>query len=71
MKNVAFDASLDKRDTESQTYGCRHTNPEICKKNYLANICAFVRKDGVCKSPSAAWARQYQILVAMEGKKTI
>jgi len=64
MEKVAFDAKLDKRDTEFQTYGCRHTNPEICKKNGLPNICAFARGDGICKSPSRAWAKQYRKMVS-------
>ena len=62
MNVVAFNAPLDEKDTEYQTYGCRHTNPSICKKNGLNGVCAFVREDGMCKSPSRAWARQYRRL---------
>ena len=62
MNIVAFNALLDKRDTESQTFGCRHANPEICKKNGLTNVCAFEREDGICKSPSSAWPKQYRKL---------
>ena len=71
MRIVRFNAPLNKQDTESQTYGCRHTNPEICKKNGLMDICALVRKDGICKSPSTAWVKQYQLLASMneQGKK--
>jgi len=59
---IAFSAPLNEQDTEYQTYGCRHTNPEICKKNGLASVCAFIREDGICKSPSLAWVKQYRIL---------
>ena len=62
---VKFNAPLNKGDTESQTDGCRHTNPEICKKNGLIDMCAFVRKDGICKRPSKSWAKQYQFLASM------
>ena len=61
---VAFSAPLNKQDSEFQTYGCRHTNPEICKKNGLFNVCAFVREDRICESPSSAWAKQYRHLVS-------
>lgn len=61
-KTVKFDAPLSELDTETQTFGCRHTDPEICKKNGLADVCAFAREDGICKSPSKAWQRQYRRL---------
>ena len=33
MKNqAAFHAPLNPRDTEKQTEGCRHTQPDICAK---------------------------------------
>lgn len=63
MNIVKFNAPLNKLDTESQTYGCRQNNPEICKKNGLIDVCAFAREDGICKSPSSAWARQYLKLI--------
>ena len=62
MNIVAFSAPLNKRDTEYQTYGCRQRNPGICRNNGLADVCAFVRKDGICKKPSRAWVKQYQRL---------
>ena len=34
-------APLNDGDTESQTYGCRATNPDICKKYYVEGTCAF------------------------------
>lgn len=27
---IPFDAPLNKKDTEAQTYGCRQNNPNIC-----------------------------------------
>lgn len=57
-----LDEPLCNLDSASQTYGCRHTNPDICKNNMLAGICAFTRKDGICKSPSKAWRKQYRFL---------
>ena len=56
---VPFIAPLNADDTETQTYGCRQNNPDICGKNCMPDICAFVRKDNICKSPSRAWKRQY------------
>ena len=49
-------------DTERQTVGCRHTNPNICAKNSLETVCAFVRADGICLSPPASWAKQFRRL---------
>ena len=65
MNRVKFNAPLNKLDTEYQTYGCRQNNPEICKNNGLIGVCAFVREDGICKSPSAAWAKQYRFLASI------
>jgi len=62
MNTVGFNEPLHEQDTEQQTHGCRQSNPEICKYNRLADICAFVREDCICKKPSRAWARQYRKL---------
>ena len=56
---VAFSAPLNPLDTENQTQGCRHTNPDICNANSMENVCAFVREDGICKKPSASWKKQF------------
>lgn len=61
-KCVEFGAPLGEKDTEKQTQGCRHTNPDICAKNSLPAVCAFVRSDGICLAPSRAWAAQYRKL---------
>lgn len=59
---IDFSAPLNKKDTETQTYGCRANNPDICKNNSVAGICAFVCDDCVCKSPSRAWKKKYNKL---------
>ena len=59
---IPFNAPLNEADTESQTYGCRQNNPDICGNNGLAGVCAFASKDGICRKPSRAWKKQYQKL---------
>ena len=59
---IPFNAPLNAQDTESQTYGCRQNNPDICRSNGMPGICAFVCENGICKDPSQAWKRQYQKL---------
>lgn len=58
----AFDAPLNEKDTETQTYGCRANNPDICGNNGLPGVCAFVCADRICRKPSRAWKKQYQKL---------
>lgn len=53
---------LNNCDAESQTYGCRANNPDICKNCYVEGICAFVTSDHICKSPSAKWKKYYASL---------
>lgn len=59
---VAFSAPLNEKDTETQTYGCRANNPDICANNALQGICAFASNDKICKRPSRAWKRQFNLL---------
>ena len=54
-----FDAKLNSKDTENQTYGCRQRNSDICSSNGIENICAYASKDNICKKPSRAWKKQY------------
>lgn len=54
-----FHQPLQAGDTETATVGCRHTNPAICSKNELENVCAFARSDGMCLAPPKSWAAQY------------
>lgn len=56
---IPFNSSLRPEDTETQTYGCRATNPDICGNNGLPNICAFSSSYCMCKKPSRAWKKQY------------
>lgn len=57
---------LNKEDTESQTYGCRANNPDICKNCYVDGVCAFVTEDNICKKPSAKWKKYYKELMEAE-----
>lgn len=56
---VGFHFPLHEKDTETETYGCRANNPDICANNGLPNICAFASDDGICRRPSKAWRKQY------------
>ena len=56
---IAFNAPLNDKDTEEQTYGCRQNNPDICGSNNMEGVCAFVTEDGICRKPSRAWKKQY------------
>lgn len=49
-------------DTEKQTFGCRHTNPDICSHNGIAGKCAFKRSDNICIIPPTSWGKIYQAL---------
>ena len=57
--HIPFAASLNEVDTETQTYGCRANNPDICANNGLNGVCAFASADCICKKPSRAWKKQY------------
>lgn len=59
---VPFSAPLNPLDTETQTQGCRHTNPDICNANSMEKVCAFVRADGICMKPSLSWKKQFNKL---------
>lgn len=59
---IPFNAPLNPLDSETQTYGCRQNNPNICGNNGIPGTCAFVTNDCICRKPSRAWKKQYQIL---------
>lgn len=59
---IGFSEPLKEQDAESQTYGCRANNPNICKNNGVDEVCAFVRSDCICKIPSRAWKKKYNEL---------
>ena len=65
MMHVPFNAPICDGDTEETTKGCRANNPNICKNNGIAGVCAFVSEDRICKSPSKAWKKQF-IKLCME-----
>lgn len=46
---------LTPQDTEEHSFGCRHSNPDICKNNQTEGKCAFVRPDGLCLMPPRTW----------------
>lgn len=67
--HIDFSAPLCEKDKENQTYGCRHTNSEICKNNGIVGICALVSDDRICKRPSRAWAKKYNELMEKATKE--
>lgn len=72
MNNIkfAFNAPLNAKDTENQTYGCRANNPDICASNSLPGVCAFASEDCICRKPSRAWKKQYhKLLEGTDGTK--
>jgi hypothetical protein len=58
----AFHAPLHPHDTEKQTFGCRHTNPIICSRHNMPEVCAFARENNICLAPPASWLKQYKKL---------
>lgn len=59
---ICFSAPLNEEDTETQTYGCRANNPDICKNNGVEGVCAFASDDCICRNPSRAWKKKYNEL---------
>lgn len=60
---VGFNAPLNEQDIETQTFGCRANNPDICANNELEGVCAFCTEDHICYKPSRAWKKQYEKLL--------
>jgi hypothetical protein len=58
-----FHEPLHEGDKSDITWGCRHTNPEICKNHSLYGKCAFVREDNICLIPPRSWKRQFERLL--------
>lgn len=46
---IPIRSPLHKKDTDKQTYGCRQSNPDICRFCYVDGTCAFASKDNICK----------------------
>jgi len=61
-KAVIFHKPIHPKDTETQTVGCRLTNPNTCGKNRLPTVCAFSRSDGICSDPPKTWPAQFKRL---------
>ena len=59
---IPFSAPLKEQDSETQTYGCRQNNPDICANNSIPGICAFASVDCICKKPSRSWKKQFHKL---------
>lgn len=57
-----FHAPLQEGDSVTATRGCRHTQPDICKKNEMPGVCAFARRDNMCHAPPTTWPKQYTFL---------
>ena len=53
---------INKEDTLTQTFGCRHSNPDICSNNGVIGKCAFVSDDCICKMPPKSWKKKYEKL---------
>ncbi len=64
-----FHDPLEPADSVEETVGCRHTNAMICRNNSMHAVCAFVRADGMCKSPPRSWPVQYQKLLQVQDLK--
>jgi hypothetical protein len=63
MRNIeAFRAPLNPQDTETQTFGCRLSNPDACAKNSIPGVCAFASADNICHSPPVSWSKRFQKL---------
>ena len=69
MKNKPFHTPLHSKDSFKRTFGCRHSQPNICDKNCMPNVCAFVRSDGICMSPPSSWPKQFKKLKEVKVKK--
>ena len=60
--NTNYKRPLMSGETESLTIGCRHSNPNICRKNGQENVCALFRADNICTSPPSSWVKRFEEL---------
>lgn len=63
MRRFKFHAPLNPEDSDKKTLGCRHTAPDICGKNMMQDVCAFVREDEMCQAPPMSWVKQFHKLL--------
>jgi len=66
-----FHEPLHERDSANATYGCRHSNPDICKNHSLEGKCAFVKEDYICLVPPSTWKRQFERLQSKSKEKKV
>ena len=66
----AHHAPLHPKDTPTQTYGCRQSNPDNCARNSQEGVCAFVRSDSICLYPPKSWPKLYKKLQEFIQEKT-
>ncbi len=70
MESISrINASLHPADTDKKTYGCRHSNPDICGKHSLVGVCAFVNEDHICYNPPISWRKQFLALIDKENSR--
>jgi len=62
---------LNEKDTIESTYGCRHSNPDICSNNGINDICAFFSKDCICKRPPKSWEKVFEELKKKNVEKEV
>jgi hypothetical protein len=60
--NTNHKRPLKNGESRILTIGCRHSNPNICRKNGQEDVCALVRADNICKSPPSSWAKLFEEL---------
>jgi hypothetical protein len=53
---------LSPHDTEWETLGCRHSNPDICRNHSTEGKCAFVREDERCLLVPRSWKKLFKEL---------
>lgn len=66
-KLIIKDNKLHEKDNIDQTFGCRHSNPDICNNNGVIGKCAFESEDCICKVPPKSWKRKYLELLKKNG----
>jgi len=62
VTRIKRDKPLHCLDNKNQTYGCRHSNPDICSKHDMPGVCAFVKQDNICTRPPLSWGKIYKKL---------
>jgi len=59
--NENFDSPLHDEDTETQTFGCRHSRPDRCRNYRMPGHCSFAAcSDGLCRCVPQRWKRRFR-----------